>query len=75
MSDDEKVIWKDLTVEEGVRLAKENVRDIIAMGFDPEKTFIFSNLTFMGWVLCEIDDGIVTNSFVCTDNAQNITRT
>ena len=48
MSDDEKVIWKDLTVEEGVRLSKENVRDIIAMGFDPEKTFIFSNLTFMG---------------------------
>lgn len=48
MSDDEKVIWKDLTIEEGVRLAKENVRDIIAMGFDPEKTFIFSNLTFMG---------------------------
>ena len=48
MSDDEKVIWKDLTIEEGVRLSKENVRDIIAMGFDPEKTFIFSNLTFMG---------------------------
>lgn len=48
MSDDEKVIWKDLTVEEGVRLTVENVRDIIALGFDPEKTFIFSNLCFMG---------------------------
>jgi tryptophanyl-tRNA synthetase len=48
MSDDEKVIWKDMTVEEGIRLSKENARDIIAMGFDPEKTFIFSNLTFMG---------------------------
>lgn len=48
MSDDEKVIWKDLSVEEGVRLTVENVRDIIALGFDPEKTFIFSNLCFMG---------------------------
>lgn len=48
MSDDEKVIWKDLTVEEGVRLSIENAKDIIAMGFDPDKTFIFSNLTYMG---------------------------
>ena len=48
MSDDEKVIWKNLTIEEGLRLTKENVRDIIAMEFDPEKTFIFSNLTYMG---------------------------
>ncbi|CAG9802683.1 unnamed protein product [Chironomus riparius] len=48
MSDDEKVIWKDLTVEEGIRLTVENARDIIALGFDPEKTFIFSNLCFMG---------------------------
>jgi tryptophanyl-tRNA synthetase len=48
MSDDEKVIWKDISVEEGARLSVENARDIIALGFDPEKTFIFSNLTFMG---------------------------
>ncbi|KAG5684741.1 hypothetical protein PVAND_013955 [Polypedilum vanderplanki] len=48
MSDDEKVIWKDLPVEEGIRLSIENARDIIAMGFDIEKTFIFSNLCYMG---------------------------
>ena len=48
MSDDEKVIWKDISVEEGIRLTYENAKDIIALGFDPEKTFIFSNLCYMG---------------------------
>lgn len=48
MSDDEKVVWKKHSVEEGIRLSFENAKDIIALGFDPEKTFIFSNLTYMG---------------------------
>lgn len=48
MSDDEKTLWKDLTVDEGINLARENAKDIIAMGFDVNKTFIFNNLTFMG---------------------------
>ncbi|XP_061396114.1 tryptophan--tRNA ligase, cytoplasmic-like [Musca vetustissima] len=48
MSDDEKAIWKDLKVEDAISLAHENAKDIIAMGFNPEKTFIFNDLTFMG---------------------------
>ncbi|XP_073815027.1 tryptophan--tRNA ligase, cytoplasmic-like isoform X2 [Musca autumnalis] len=48
MSDDEKTLWKDLKVEDAIKLAHENAKDIIAMGFDVEKTFIFNNLTFMG---------------------------
>ncbi|XP_065372036.1 tryptophan--tRNA ligase, cytoplasmic [Calliphora vicina] len=48
MSDDEKTLWKDLKVEDAIKLAHENAKDIIAMGFDAEKTFIFNNLTFMG---------------------------
>ncbi|KAI8130071.1 cytoplasmic, Tryptophan--tRNA ligase [Lucilia cuprina] len=48
MSDDEKTLWKDLKVEAAIKLAHENAKDIIAMGFDVEKTFIFNNLTFMG---------------------------
>lgn len=48
MSDDEKTLWKDLTVEAAINLARENAKDIIAMGFDVNKTFIFNNLTFMG---------------------------
>ncbi|CAM5999006.1 unnamed protein product [Sphagnum balticum] len=34
MTDDEKCIWKDMSVEESYRLAIENVKDIIALGFD-----------------------------------------
>ena len=48
MSDDEKALWKNLDIDEAIRLSKENSKDIIAMGFDPAKTFIFSNLTYMG---------------------------
>lgn len=48
LTDDEKFLWKDLTVEEAHRLAIENARDIIALGFDVDKTFIFSDLQFIG---------------------------
>ena len=50
LTDDEKCLWKDLKVEEANKLAYENIKDIIACGFDPEKTFIFSNLDFIGYV-------------------------
>ncbi|KAF4528967.1 hypothetical protein B566_EDAN011272 [Ephemera danica] len=48
LTDDEKCLWKDLTVEQANKLAYENAKDIIACGFDPEKTFIFSDLDFIG---------------------------
>lgn len=48
LTDDEKAMWKDLTIEAAMKLARENAKDIIAMGFDMSKTFIFSNLDFMG---------------------------
>jgi tryptophanyl-tRNA synthetase len=48
LTDDEKFLWKDMTFEEAYQLAFENARDIIALGFDPKKTFIFSNFRFMG---------------------------
>lgn len=48
LTDDEKTLWKDLTVEQAMAMARENAKDIIAMGFDVNKTFIFSNLDFMG---------------------------
>jgi tryptophanyl-tRNA synthetase len=43
MADDEKFYFKDLEFEEVYKLGFENAKDIIACGFDPEKTFIFSN--------------------------------
>lgn len=48
MTDDEKFLWKDLSLEEANRLTYENAKDIIACGFDPEKTFIFSDIDFLG---------------------------
>uniref|UniRef100_A0A3P8TMY8 Tryptophan--tRNA ligase, cytoplasmic n=1 Tax=Amphiprion percula TaxID=161767 RepID=A0A3P8TMY8_AMPPE len=48
LTDDEKYLWKDLTLEECRRFAVENAKDIIACGFDVNKTFIFSDLDYMG---------------------------
>ncbi|XP_064489605.1 tryptophan--tRNA ligase, cytoplasmic-like [Ornithodoros turicata] len=48
LTDDEKFLWKDLTVEDAQKMAHENIRDIIACGFDPAKTFIFTDFEFVG---------------------------
>ncbi|XP_002122401.2 tryptophan--tRNA ligase, cytoplasmic [Ciona intestinalis] len=48
LTDDEKFLWKDLALEECYRLSYENMKDIIACGFDPDKTFIFSDLDYIG---------------------------
>ncbi|KAJ4770563.1 Tryptophan--tRNA ligase [Rhynchospora pubera] len=47
LTDDEKCMWKGLSVEESERLARENAKDIIACGFDVERTFIFANFSYM----------------------------
>lgn len=46
MADDEKFWFKDMTFDEVYHLGRENSKDIIAMGFDPDRTFIFSNRDF-----------------------------
>uniref|UniRef100_A0A8C5QYC4 Tryptophan--tRNA ligase, cytoplasmic n=1 Tax=Leptobrachium leishanense TaxID=445787 RepID=A0A8C5QYC4_9ANUR len=48
MTDDEKYLWKDLTLEKAYQYTIENAKDIIACGFDVDKTFIFSDLEYMG---------------------------
>lgn len=50
MTDDEKFLWKDLTIEETYRMTIENAKDIIACGFNVDKTFIFSDLDYMGYL-------------------------
>jgi len=49
LTDDEKYLWKDLTLEEAKVLSIENAKDIIACGFNKKNTFIFSDLQFMGY--------------------------
>jgi tryptophanyl-tRNA synthetase len=47
MTDDEKFLFrKDLSLETVNRLAYENALDVIALGFDPKKTFIFSDTDY-----------------------------
>jgi tryptophanyl-tRNA synthetase len=47
--DDEKFLFKhELKPEQTKAFSRLNARDIIACGFDLEKTFIFSNYEFMG---------------------------
>lgn len=53
LTDDEKFLWKNLTVEESKRLARENAKDIIACGFDIDRTFIFSDFNFVGGAFYE----------------------
>jgi tryptophanyl-tRNA synthetase len=49
LTDDEKFLFKpDLKVDEAYKYAIENAKDIMSFGFDPERTFIFSNLDYMG---------------------------
>lgn len=49
LTDDEKFLMKEhLTLEECNRLAYANSKDIIACGFDVNKTFIFSDMDYIG---------------------------
>merc|ERR1719422_521833 len=48
LTDDEKFLFKDLKLAECQRLARENTKDIIAIGFDVKKTFIFQDTKFIG---------------------------
>ena len=48
LTDDEKAIWKNIKIEDAIKLAYNNAKDIIALGFKPDNTFIFSNLEHIG---------------------------
>lgn len=51
MTDDEKFMWKKNeipSVHDAYKMTRENARDIIAIGFDPSRTFIFSDLHYVG---------------------------
>jgi tryptophanyl-tRNA synthetase len=49
LTDDEKALFKEnLTFEDVLGFAMENAKDIIALGFDQKKTFIYSDLKYLG---------------------------
>ncbi|MDG6922785.1 MAG: tryptophan--tRNA ligase [Nitrososphaerota archaeon] len=48
MTDDEKYYNSDkLSLEQTKKLARENTLDLIALGFDPKKTFVFTDTGYM----------------------------
>ena len=48
ITDDEKYLYKqDLKLEQTIEMGKSNIKDIIAFGFNPEKTFIFSDMDYI----------------------------
>ncbi|CAF3112645.1 unnamed protein product [Rotaria socialis] len=67
MTDDEKFLWKDITIDDANKYAYENAKDIIACGFDPTKTFIFSDFDFMAQCpnfyrnICRIQKSVTFN--------------
>ncbi|EJD46118.1 tryptophanyl-tRNA synthetase [Auricularia subglabra TFB-10046 SS5] len=49
LTDDEKFLFKpELKVEQTRKFARANAKDIIAVGFPLERTFIFSNFDYVG---------------------------
>lgn len=48
MTGDEKFLYKKITLEQAAQYTRDNARDIIAVGFDVNKTFIFSDLDYIG---------------------------
>jgi tryptophanyl-tRNA synthetase len=81
ITDDEKFLFRDLTLEQIATMTRENIKDILAVGFDPAKTFIFSNLEYVGTMypnIVRIQKCLTTNQvksafgFTDTDNIGRI---
>ncbi|KAJ7771591.1 hypothetical protein B0H16DRAFT_1410033 [Mycena metata] len=54
LTDDEKFLFKhELKVEQVKAFARQNTRDIIAVGFDLKRTFIFSDYSYLGGAFYE----------------------
>lgn len=52
LTDDEKYLWKNISQEDCRKFAVQNAKDIIALGFDVNKTFIFSDFEYMSQEPC-----------------------
>eukprot|EP00754_Rhynchopus_humris_P046297 Rhum_TRINITY_DN5813_c0_g1::Rhum_TRINITY_DN5813_c0_g1_i1::g.18419::m.18419/K01867/WARS, trpS; tryptophanyl-tRNA synthetase len=47
MTDDEKFLFRDLDMDKLREMTRNNIKDILAFGFDKERTFVFNNLNYM----------------------------
>ena len=69
LTDDEKFYFKDLTLEQTTKFAYENIKDIIACGFDMTKTFIFINSEYMNPAFYK--NIVKINSKITTSQSKN----
>ena len=64
ITDDEKFLFRGTSFEELKTNTESNIKDIIACGFNPNKTFIFNNLDYIGIMyknIIQIQDKLTTN--------------
>eukprot|EP00937_MAST-01D_sp_MAST-1D-sp2_P006197 g6197.t1 len=64
LTDDEKFLFKKIELDECHRLAYQNAKDIIACGFEQEKTFMFSDLDYIHHMyptICRIQKMVTFN--------------
>ena len=69
LTDDEKFLHKGLSLEQCAAQLNDNVKDIIACGFDPAKTYIFSNFNAIGDLyprVCQIQRHLTCNQLRAT---------
>lgn len=78
MSDEEKFYFKSGKLEEFMAYTESNAKDIIACGFDPKKTFVFSSLkyeTYTRPIVAQINKLMsvhTTNKIYGFDDSNNI---
>jgi tryptophanyl-tRNA synthetase len=70
MTDDEKFLWSGgkLSLEQTRAFTQSNARDILACGFDLERTFLFSNLDYMGTLypnVCRLQSCMTLHDVKC----------
>lgn len=71
LTDDEKFLFKPkLSIEDVKKFAAQNAKEIIAVGFKPENTFIFSDLEYMGGAFYE--NVVRTSRTITTSTARAV---
>ena len=47
LTNDEKYLFRDISLTESEKLARENLKDILAVGLDPSRVFAFTNTSYI----------------------------
>lgn len=71
LTDDEKFLFKqELKIADVKKFTRTNAKDIVAVGFDVKKTFIFSDFDYMGGAFYE--NVITIAKYITTNQSKSI---